>query len=152
MGGSYTELVPGWDCPKTALLMDIETFVNTGQPQRTRNGICIFEWTSDVPLRRHYDNYGPRDTFYGATKGQALVLRSILTVDNYDYIYDYRFYMNGVVQVNIHLTGYVLTGAYGNKAKEFAFRVHDSNNAAIHDHFVHFKVSFTKLSLMIIGL
>ena len=47
---------------------------------------------------------------------QVLILRTIATVYNYDYVFDFIFNQNGVVEVKMSASGYMF-GAY-----------YDSNN------------------------
>ncbi|KAL8292626.1 hypothetical protein RQP46_001238 [Phenoliferia psychrophenolica] len=55
------------------------------------NAICVFEHDSAKPLTRHTGE--GRDEM-GATKGYELVVRSISTVGNYDYLFDYTFMLD----------------------------------------------------------
>ena len=97
MGSSKFELVRGVDCPNTATFFDTLHFVSAANPAKYNNSICLFELDLGLPLRRHFDNnFEGGFNFYGGMPGSALVLRSISTAYNYDYIYDYLFYPNGV--------------------------------------------------------
>ena len=106
MGSSKSELVPDIDCPITATFMDAIHFVNSNDPVRFQGGLCLFELDLGVPLRRHID-YGDGFNFYGGMPGNVLVLRTISTTFNYDYINDYLFYPNGVIQAHVSTSGYV---------------------------------------------
>lgn len=108
--GSTFELVKGVDCPNTATFFDVVYFIDSSQPSNRRNAICVFEHNTGIPLRRHYENdFEDSYIFYGGMPGSALIVRTISTPYNYDYIYDYIFYPNGVVQVKVSTTGYLQT-------------------------------------------
>ena len=58
-----------------------------------RNAICIFEHDTGVPTRRHNEMIlyskganGNGTAWVGGLQGHTLVLRSVATVGNYDYI------------------------------------------------------------------
>lgn len=51
------------------------------------NSICLFEFEADYPIQRH----GVQSN----TKNIYLVVRTITTVGNYDYMLTYEFYMDG---------------------------------------------------------
>ena len=66
MGFSNYELVRGIDCPSTATFFDHVHLVGFGGPKKVRNGVCVFELNTGMPLRRHYDNnFDDGYTFYG---------------------------------------------------------------------------------------
>jgi hypothetical protein len=46
----------------------------------------VFEHSSGMPLLRHWSDGGGAATFYGGLPATTLVVRSISTVYNYDYI------------------------------------------------------------------
>lgn len=48
--------------------------------------MCVFEHSSGMPLLRHWSDGGGAATFFGALPASTLVVRSISTVYNYDYI------------------------------------------------------------------
>lgn len=90
MDSSKFGLVPGVDCPSTATFIDAVHLVNSNDPVRFKGALCLFELNLGIPLRRHFD-YEEGFKFYGGMPGSALVLRTISTAFNYDYIYDYLF-------------------------------------------------------------
>ncbi|CAH1269396.1 AOC1 [Branchiostoma lanceolatum] len=97
-GRSY-ELVRGVDCPNTAIFFDALHHRDTAGPRRFKNAVCVFELNSRIPLRRHFDSdYAGGYEFYGGMVDHALILRHIFTIGNYDYIYDYIFHQNGVLE------------------------------------------------------
>ena len=142
MGSSKFELVRGVDCPNTATFFDTMHFVDATDPAKYRNAICLFEVNLELPLRRHFDNnFDGGFNFYGGMPGSALVLRSISTAYNYDYIYDYLFYPNGVVEVRVSTTGYVQATYWTSNEAPYGNKIHSSGVAGtIHDHLLNYKV------------
>ena len=141
MGSSKFELVPGVDCPYTATFFDTMHFVSATNPAKYRNSICLFELDLGLPLRRHFDNnFDGGFNFYGGMPGSALVLRSISTAYNYDYIYDYLFYPNGLVEVRVSMTGYVQATYWTSNEAPYGNEIHQGVAGTIHDHLINYKV------------
>jgi primary-amine oxidase len=80
MGAQVREVILGYDCPYHATLLDA-TVHESGSSTR-RNAICVFERESGRPISRHTGGKGEM----GAVKGFELVVRSVSSVGNYDYI------------------------------------------------------------------
>ena len=140
MGAKSLELVGGVDCPETSYFFDTEHFVDSNRPITVKNAVCVFEMDSGIPLRRHFETDGKRYKFYGGLVSHVLVLRTISTIDNYDSIFDFMFYHNGVIEVKATPTGYILTendrlGSDDMYGKE----VHNKLVGNIHDHIFHYK-------------
>ena len=139
--GSYFELVKGVDCPKTATFFDIVQFVQSSRPKKHLNAVCIFEHNLAVPLRRHFESdFQGSYTFYGGMPSTALVLRTILTPYNYDYLFDYIFYPNGVIEVKVFTSGSILSTLWTSKENDFGNQVHKNVAGILHDHIMHYKV------------
>ena len=139
--GANFELVKGVDCPKTATFFDVVYFVDSAQPGRRRNAVCVFEHNFGVPLRRHFENdFEGSYSFYGGMQGTGLVFRTISTPYNYDYIYDYIFYPNGVVETKFSTTGYVLSTLWTSEEEDYGNQVHKNVAGLLHDHMINYKV------------
>mgnify|MGYP001793576380 CR=1 FL=1 len=135
------ELVPGIDCPHTSTLFDAIHSVNRDRPMKIRNAICVFELTNGIPFRRHYNiNYKGGYNFYGGMPSSALVLRTVTTAYNYDYVFDYIFYPNGVVEVRVGATGYLQAGYWTNNELPYGYKVHNVTAGLVHDHIINYKV------------
>ena len=64
------------------------TYLNTSSYGFTKpNSICLFEFDADYPIQRH--------GYQSNTKNIYLVVRTVTTVGNYDYMLTYEFYMDG---------------------------------------------------------
>ena len=141
MGMSSFEMVRGVDCPNTATFFDQVHMIMAGKPQTFRNAVCVFELNTGMPLRRHYDNnFNGGYTFYGGMANQVLVLRTVATVYNYDYVFDFIFYQNGVIEVKISATGYIFGVFYDSNMDPYAYPLHEHFTSGTHDHLINYKV------------
>ncbi|KAJ6669449.1 hypothetical protein lerEdw1_008259 [Lerista edwardsae] len=138
LGFDAFTLIQGIDCPYLATYLDRHYFFDSALPLTRKNSICIFEQNSEMPLRRHFDNaWNP---FYGGLADSALVFRSISTVSNYDYVWDFIFHQNGAVAVRVYASGYIQSSFYFGDASEFGNRVEKWTLGTIHTHNINLKV------------
>ncbi|KAH8100993.1 amine oxidase catalytic domain-containing protein, partial [Cristinia sonorae] len=136
MGGFVHDLLPGYDCPHEAVFLPATTHSSHGSIRRKR-AICIFEKETGRPITRHL---GYKDGESGAVKGYLLTVRTVSTVGNYDYIFDYMFYLDGTMEVRVSASGY-LQGAYWEAEQEgYGTRIHELAMGSLHDHVINFKV------------
>ncbi|XP_068002233.1 diamine oxidase [copper-containing] [Melanerpes formicivorus] len=141
MGSVTYELAPGIDCPATATFVDAHHLYDTEGPTRFSRALCVFELPTGVPLRRHFDSdFQGGFHFYAGLEGQALVLRTTSTVYNYDYIWDFLLYPNGVAEAKVHATGYIHATFYTPQGQRYGSRVHSHLLGNLHTHLVHYKV------------
>ena len=141
MGSSLFELVRGVDCPESATFIDLVHYVNTPRPRRMKNAVCVFEYNIGIPLRRHFENdFEGGYKFYGGMPTYALILRSISTPYNYDYVFDYLFYANGVVEVRVSTSGYIQATYWTSQEKPYGSEVHENVAGTVHDHMLNYKV------------
>ncbi|XP_021548637.1 amiloride-sensitive amine oxidase [copper-containing] [Neomonachus schauinslandi] len=140
--GSVThELAPGIDCPDTATFLDALHHYDADGPVHYPRALCVFELPTGVPLRRHFDsNFSGGFNFYAGLQGQVLVLRTTSTVYNYDYIWDFIFYPNGVMEAKMHATGYVHATFYTPEGLRYGTRLHTHLLGNMHTHLVHYRV------------
>lgn len=141
IGPSAQGLVPGVDCPSHATFYDTTHVTETSEvPDVTKNVFCLFELNTGEPLRRHHSYWNSEGKFYEGLENIILVLRTIVTVVNYDYILDFRFYQNGVMEVKAMSTGYILANAFSELEKKYGFQLQDKIVANVHTHLFNFKV------------
>ncbi|XP_045420980.1 amiloride-sensitive amine oxidase [copper-containing] [Lemur catta] len=141
LGTVTHELAPGIDCPETATFVDALHYYDTDNPVHYPRALCLFEMPTGVPLRRHFDsNFSGGFNFYAGLKGQVLVLRTTSTVYNYDYIWDFIFYPNGVMEAKMHATGYVHATFYTPEGLRYGTRLHTHLIGNMHTHLVHYRV------------
>ncbi|XP_057588058.1 amiloride-sensitive amine oxidase [copper-containing] [Hippopotamus amphibius kiboko] len=140
--GSVThELAPGVDCPETATFLDALHYYDDDGPVLYPRALCLFEMPTGVPIRRHFNSdFSGGFNFYAGLKGQVLVLRTISTVYNYDYIWDFIFYPNGVMEAKMHATGYVHATFYTPEGLRHGTRLHTHLIGNMHTHLVHYRV------------
>ncbi|XP_054893809.1 amiloride-sensitive amine oxidase [copper-containing] [Poeciliopsis prolifica] len=141
MGTSTYELAPGIDCPEIATFVDLYHYFDTDKPTLHKNALCIFEMTTAMPLRRHFNsNFQGGYNFFGGLENTVLVLRTTSTVYNYDYIWDFLFYPNGVVEVKVSATGYIHATFFTPNGLHYGTKVYDYVLGNLHTHLIHYKV------------
>ena len=146
MGSMSFELLRGVDCPNTATYFDLIHFIGVSEPAVYKNAVCVFEQDMGLPLRRHYDtDFKGSYNFYGGVPGSALVLRTASTTYNYDYVLDYIFYPNGVLEVRTTTSGYAQTTFYTPDEDPYAYQIHPKMAGSIHDHIFNYKVDIDVL-------
>ncbi|XP_007438800.1 membrane primary amine oxidase-like [Python bivittatus] len=137
--GKYSSpLMRGLDCPYSATYLDVTFFAEVERPIITRDAICVFEQDMGVPFRRHFSKL--QSLYYGGLKSTALVFRSVSTIGNYDYVWDFVFYPNGAIESKVRATGYISSSYFYNDGLDYGNRVGDYTLGTIHTHFVGFKL------------
>ncbi|KAJ7846914.1 amine oxidase catalytic domain-containing protein [Mycena leptocephala] len=152
MGDSTRSLIAGYDCPYDALYLPGITHSDIGTMLQ-KDAICVFERDSGKPLSRHA---GYMKGEMGAIKGYELIVRTISTVGNYDYLFDYTFQLDGTLEVRLSASGY-LQGAWWDDAEtSYGTKIRDTYMGSLHDHVINYKFDFdiagTRNSLMAISL
>ncbi|XP_077410352.1 diamine oxidase [copper-containing] [Vanacampus margaritifer] len=140
MGTLSFELAPGIDCPEIATFVDLHHYFDTDKPVRYRNALCIFEMTTALPLRRHFNAFKGNYNFYGGLDNTVLVLRTTSTVYNYDYIWDFIFYQNGVMEVKVSATGYIHDTFLTPNGLKYGSKVYSYVLGNLHTHLINYKV------------
>ncbi|CAL1404132.1 unnamed protein product [Linum trigynum] len=137
-------LVAGIDCPANAVFMDGYIAAGTdGSPVLWPNVVCIFERHSGDVMWRHTELGIPNRVVTETRADVSLVVRSVVTVGNYDHIVDWEFRPSGSIKVQIGLSGIleVKASTYTNvddiKDGEEAYGtiVADNTIGLYHDHF-----------------
>ena len=135
MGMNNLELVRGVDCPNTATFFDLVHMIGAPKPLTFHNAVCVFELNTGMPLRLHYDNnFMGGYRFYGGMANQVLVLRSITAAYNYDYVFDFIFYQNGVIEVKIAASGYVFGAFYDSNTDPYGYTLYAHFTSGTHYH------------------
>eukprot|EP01024_Parvocaulis_polyphysoides_P014965 TRINITY_DN1637_c0_g1_i2.p1 TRINITY_DN1637_c0_g1~~TRINITY_DN1637_c0_g1_i2.p1 ORF type:complete len:430 (-),score=53.70 TRINITY_DN1637_c0_g1_i2:276-1454(-) len=136
----------GLDCPESAIYFDTTKMYLNGQVLVDRDIICMFEVDMGETEWRHMhaaSSPGPRMEGIRRTE---LVVRSISTISNYDYIYDIRFKLDGSIQVKVQMAGYMEAlyfdpvNGMTKRDKPFGTRVGKYTFANLHDHLSGWKV------------
>ncbi|XP_023986231.1 retina-specific copper amine oxidase isoform X2 [Physeter macrocephalus] len=140
LGHHSRGLVRGVDCPYQSTMVDIHVLVGKGAVQLLPGAVCVFEEAQGLPLRRHHNHL--ESHFYGGLAGSALVVRSVSSIGNYDYIWDFVLHQNGALEGRVHATGYINTAFLSGGEESFLFgnRVGERVLGAVHTHAFHFKL------------
>jgi primary-amine oxidase len=145
-GALISSLVPGSDCPEQAAYVASSLPNDKGQAYQVRRSICLFERATGDPAWRHGRPAQPT----GLTRPDVeLVVRTIPTIGNYDYIIDWVFQQSGNIEIRVGAAGIIAarnTAAAGmdapGAATETAFGelVAPGTVAIYHDHFFNFRL------------
>jgi len=77
---------------------------------------------------------------FGSVKGYVLTVRSISTVGNYDYLFDYMFYLDGTIEVRLSASGYLQGGYWEPEQVGYGNRIRQQSMGSLHDHVINYKV------------
>ncbi|KDQ64574.1 hypothetical protein JAAARDRAFT_28216 [Jaapia argillacea MUCL 33604] len=136
MGQAVRDMIPGYDCPYEAVYLPATTHSPLGSISRDR-AICIFEQDSGRPISRHT---GYMDGEFGSIRGYVLTIRSISTVGNYDYLFDYMFHFDGTIEVRLSASGYLQGGYWEPLQAGYGSQIRDTSMGSLHDHVINYKV------------
>ncbi|XP_037004632.2 membrane primary amine oxidase isoform X2 [Artibeus jamaicensis] len=70
----------------------------------------------------------------------VLVIRSVSTLINYDYVWDMVFHPNGAIEVKFHATGYISSAFLFGAGRRYGNQVREHTLGTAHTHSAHFKV------------
>ena len=142
IGPAAQGLIPGVDCPNHATYFDTMHVTETSETADTiHNVFRLFELNTGEPLRRHHSYFKSEGHFYEGMENVVLVLRTDLTVVNYDYVVDFRFYQTGGIATQSMSTGYVLAYPFSEREKNYGYQIHDRITANFHTHLFNFKLN-----------
>ncbi|KAI4252160.1 MAG: hypothetical protein LQ352_004444, partial [Teloschistes flavicans] len=134
-GQTGWQLVSGFDCPVYATYLNTSYY--TGETTHVHpSSICLFEYDTGYPIQRH-----TAGSYVSVTKNIAFTVRSISTVGNYDYMFDYEFFLDGSIHVTVRASGYIESSfwATGTQSND-GFHIHDNLAGSMHDHVLNYKV------------
>ncbi|XP_029128922.1 primary amine oxidase-like [Cajanus cajan] len=103
-GLSTVSLVPNRDCPSNAQFLDTYVHNADGSPLLIKNAICVFEQYGNI-MWRHTETGIPNESFAETRTEVNLVVRTVVTVGNYDNIIDWEFKASGSIKPAIALSG-----------------------------------------------
>ncbi|CAJ1977224.1 unnamed protein product [Sphenostylis stenocarpa] len=141
LGQSIVSLEPLADCPANAAYLDAYFAGEDGVPVKIGNAICVFEKYAGDIMWRHTE-LELHDEIREVRPQVSLVVRSVSTVGNYDYIIDWEFKPSGSIKMGVGLTG--ILGMKGtsythvDQIKEDAFGtlLADNTIGVHHDHYL----------------
>ncbi|KAI0008106.1 amine oxidase catalytic domain-containing protein [Xylariaceae sp. FL0662B] len=144
LGSDLFPLVEGFDCPFGSTFWNV-TVHNGNKTALNPNSICIFESDAGFPLSRH--RAGDSSNAFGfsnlgVVKGSQLTVRSIATVGNYDYLFDYAFHVDGSLEVTVRASGYLQSSFYYRDQGKWGPRIQEATQGSLHDHILTWKADF----------
>ncbi|MGD0893295.1 MAG: hypothetical protein ABR923_17360 [Terracidiphilus sp.] len=101
-GGIIKPLQAGIDCPAYATFFSGTFFHDNGTPYVRPQLACLFERVTGDPVWRHYEN---ATAAVVGRPTRELVFRTVATVGNYDYVFDWRFEQDASITVGVGATG-----------------------------------------------
>jgi primary-amine oxidase len=104
VGRLSNSLTLGCDCLGEIRYVDAIVTKADGSPRRIPNAICIHEEDASI-LAKHTDE----EQGQYVRRARRLVISQIATIGNYDYGFYWSLYQDGTIEVEIKLTGVVLT-------------------------------------------
>lgn len=137
-------IVRGLDCPTHATILNFTLFDYEILAPKEVPAMCLFEADGQQTTWRHVT-----ENFQAGMTDHHLILRTPTTLGNYDYIIDYKFYLDGRIVTKARATGLVqvhfwdeLNPNNGPDASNspFGYRISDFHVGSIHDHTFGFKV------------
>ncbi|KAF9072114.1 peroxisomal copper amine oxidase [Rhodocollybia butyracea] len=138
MGTMANELSLGCDCVGQIHYLPGSYVSHSGAAVVIKNVICIHEEDSGV-LWKHTD-YRPGGRSQ-TTRRRRLVVSMVCTLANYEYIWNYHFYQDGSIEIDIRLSG--ILQVYVQQPGEpspFGTTVAPGVNAHYHQHVFSFRV------------
>ncbi|KAH9847764.1 peroxisomal copper amine oxidase [Lenzites betulinus] len=139
MGTMANELTLGCDCLGQIHYLPGSYVAHDGSAVVVKNVICIHEEDAGL-LWKHTDfRVGGRAQ---AVRSRRLVVQQICTLANYEYIFNYMFYQDGNIEVEIRLTGILQVYVQGEDEpnSQFGTTLAPGINAHYHQHIFSVRV------------
>ncbi|KAI1416282.1 copper amine oxidase [Hypoxylon sp. FL1857] len=147
LGADLFPLVEGFDCPFGSTFWNV-TVHNGNTTTVNPNAICIFESDAGFPLSRHRATEATNEYGFanlGVVKASILTLRSIATVGNYDYLFDYAFHVDGSLEIIVRASGYLQSSFFYRDQGAWGPRIQEATQGSLHDHILTWKADFDVL-------
>lgn len=132
VGRAAATLIPGRDLPPGATRFDAVLATDAGKPSTHVGVIGLYE--RDGGLRWRHGTT--------AERAQELVIRSVATVGNYDYGFSWVFSPDGVLTMELDLTGMMFVKGVRQADSRFGTAVAPHLSAIDHQHFFNFRLDF----------
>jgi primary-amine oxidase len=148
LGKLTSTLVEAVDCPARAVYLGDVLADDQGRPVPRDRVICLFERETGDVAWRHWDLVTGTNE---SRTGRELVVRSVATIGNYDYVFDWIFRQDGTIRVSVGATGIAEAKVVkprhageegGAEAMAYGRFVDDHTVAVNHDHFLSFRLDF----------
>ena len=122
----------GCDCLGEIRYLDVDLADDNGEPYTIANAICVHEEDAGIGWK-HVDaglNHAE------VRRRRRLVVSFIITAGNYEYGFYWYFYTDGTIELEIKLTGVVLTSALApGEVNDYGTVVAPQTLATLHQHF-----------------
>ena len=105
LGRTTTPLTLGCDCLGEIRYMDAVLADSDGEPRTIANAICIHEEDAGI-LWKHYDTVTETSE---VRRARRLVISNVATLGNYDYGFYWSLHLDGSIELEVRMTGIVLT-------------------------------------------
>lgn len=132
LGSTAATLIPGRDLPAGAVRLDAVLANHRGEPRTLTGAIGIYERDGGLRWR-----HGAR-----AERSRELVIRFATTVGNYDYGFSWVLSPDGVIAMEIDLTGMMQVKGVHRADPRFGVQVAPHLAAIHHQHFFSFRLDF----------
>jgi len=133
---SRSSAVPFADAPPGADLIDGVVHDDHGEPLPVPRAIAVYERDGGV-LWRHAGR---------SRRARQLVVASMATVDNYDYVFEWAFGLDGTIEVEVRLTGVMnlrpARSEEPDNAGHYGHLVAPGIIAPNHQHFFSYRLDF----------
>ncbi|RPD53949.1 peroxisomal copper amine oxidase [Lentinus tigrinus ALCF2SS1-7] len=138
MGTMANELTLGCDCLGKIHYLPGSYVAHDGSAVVVKNVICIHEEDAGL-LWKHTDfRVGGRAQ---AVRSRRLVIQQICTLANYEYIFNYMFYQDGNIELEVRLTGILQVYVKdGEEPNPFGTTLAPNVNAHYHQHLFSVRV------------
>jgi primary-amine oxidase len=145
-GFMASPLKPGIDCPAGAAFLDAVLADSRGEPRVGKSVVCLFERDTGAPLWRHAEGV---NATYAGRPAVELVLRTIESLGNYDYIVDWVLNEAGTIRIDAGATGIDMVKGVAarhmadpsaSKDTQTGTLVAPNLVAVNHDHFLSFRL------------
>ena len=132
IGTLTNSLEQGCDCLGQIRYFDVQLADDQGTPYTVKNAICLHEEDHGI-LWKHFDaGLGHTET----RRSRRLAVSFIITAGNYEYAFYWYFYQDATIELEIKLTGIVLTAALPpGETSDYGTIVAPQTLAAHHQHF-----------------
>ena len=144
MGGmTPSTVMKGIDCPDQGTVLQTAFWWHPEQNPHNMSSVCIFEADGQEALWRHVGT-----TFEAGLRNRFLVVRVPVVIGNYDYTFEFNFFLDGKIYSFAKASGYIQASFWDegsplwtdNIHQPFGYRVGDYMTGPIHDHMFGFKV------------
>ncbi|OCF40041.1 hypothetical protein I317_06179 [Kwoniella heveanensis CBS 569] len=106
-GQTANELALGCDCLGEILYLDFDHITNTGGPLKSKGVVCIHEQDDGIGWK--HTNF--RTGKPAVTRSRILIIQTIITVANYEYVFAWKFDQAAGVHLETRATGILSTCA-----------------------------------------